>query len=95
VAGRRLLDPESETRIEERIDAERHNRALYSALGTLSESDRALIEMIAIDEIPVTDAAAALGIRPGTARVRLHRLRRYLQITVVQPTSITTAGAAS
>lgn len=95
LAGRRLLDSDSEARIEERLDAERHKRALYAALTTLSDSDRALIEMIAIDELPVADAAVALGIKTGTARVRLHRLRRSLQNTLLQPPSITTAGAAS
>ena len=35
-----------------------------------------MLELVAVDGLPVTDAAAALGIRPGTARVRLHRARR-------------------
>jgi RNA polymerase sigma factor (sigma-70 family) len=79
VAGRRLLDADALTRIEERIDAERETRRLYAALAELSERDRALIELIAIDGFSVAEAAAALGVKPATARVRLHRGRRLIQ----------------
>ena len=79
VSGRRLLDADSLNRIEERIDAEREARRLYAALSTLKERDRALIELVAIDGLTVTEAAAVLGIKPATARVRLHRSRRLVQ----------------
>lgn len=79
VAGQRLLDADSVERIEERIDAERETRRLYAALATLKEKDRALLEMVAVDGLSVSDAAAALGLEPGAARVRLHRSRRALQ----------------
>jgi DNA-directed RNA polymerase specialized sigma24 family protein len=35
-----------------------------------------VLELVAIDGLAVKEAAAALGIRPGTARVRLYRARR-------------------
>ena len=38
-----------------------------------------MLELVAVDGLPVTEAAAALRIRPGTARVRLHRARRALK----------------
>ncbi len=79
VAGRRLLDADSLGRIEERIDAERATRDLYAALATLSEADRALLEMVAVDHLSVAEAAAVLGLKPATARVRLHRSRRAVQ----------------
>lgn len=79
ISGRRLLDADSLSRIEERIDAERETRRLYTALSTLKERDRALIELVAVDGMSVTDAAAVLGIKPATARVRLHRSRRLIQ----------------
>ncbi|KAB2808402.1 sigma-70 family RNA polymerase sigma factor [Pimelobacter simplex] len=79
VAGRRLLDADSLGRIEERIDAERETRQLYDALGALRPSDRALMELVAIEGLSVTDAAAVLGVKPATARVRLHRSRRLVQ----------------
>jgi RNA polymerase sigma-70 factor (ECF subfamily) len=49
---------------------------VYLALARLPEDERAVLELVAVDGLPVKEAAAALGIRPGTARVRLHRARR-------------------
>jgi RNA polymerase sigma factor (sigma-70 family) len=76
IAGRRLLDPDSQARIEERIDAEQQTRALYNAIAQLPGRDRALLELVAVDGLSVSDAAAVLGVKPATARVRLHRARR-------------------
>jgi RNA polymerase sigma-70 factor (ECF subfamily) len=44
-----------------------------------------VLELVAIDELPVKEAAAALGIRPGTARVRLHRARRAVRDALGRP----------
>ena len=52
---------------------------MYAALAKLNERDRALIELVAIDGLSVTEAAAVLGVKPATARVRLHRGRRLVQ----------------
>ena len=79
IAGRRLLDADSLARIEERIDAEREARELYEALASLPPRDRALMELIALDGLSVIEAAAVLGVKPGTARVRLHRSRARVQ----------------
>lgn len=75
ISGQRLLDPASLARIDERIDAERESRSLYRALDGLSEVDRKLLEMVALDGLSVADAARSLGVKPATARVRLHRSR--------------------
>jgi RNA polymerase sigma factor (sigma-70 family) len=85
MAGRRLLDDDDIARLEERIDAESPGRAAYLALARLPEDERAVLELVAIDGLPVKDAAAALGIRPGTARVRLHRARRAARQALAQP----------
>jgi RNA polymerase sigma-70 factor (ECF subfamily) len=79
LAGHRHLDDDDIARLEERIDAESPGHAAYLALARLPEDERAVLELVAIDGLPVKDAAAALGIRPGTARVRLHRARRAAQ----------------
>jgi RNA polymerase sigma factor (sigma-70 family) len=78
IAGRRLLDDADIERLEERIDAGRAARQLYQRLQQLPEAERAVLELVAVDGLPVSAAAAALGIRPGTARVRLYRARRAL-----------------
>ena len=79
IAGRRLLDQDSLARIEDQIDAERESRNLYAALAKLSKRDRALVELVALDGLTVTEAAAVAGMKPGTARVRLHRSRQLIR----------------
>ncbi|MFI6322188.1 RNA polymerase sigma factor [Nonomuraea sp. NPDC050556] len=79
VGGRRQLDTDDLTRLEERIDAERPARRAFQAMTDLPEGERAVLELVVIDQLTVTEAAAALGIRSGTAMVRLHRARRRLQ----------------
>jgi len=79
IAGRRLLDTDDVTRIEERIDAERTARRILDAMAGLPAGERAVLELVVIDQLSVGEAAAVLGIREGTARVRLHRARRSLR----------------
>lgn len=55
----------------------------------LPEAERAVLELVAIDELTVAEAAAAAGVRPVTARVRLHRARCKLRAKLeaaTQPT---------
>ncbi|WP_433540442.1 RNA polymerase sigma factor [Streptosporangium sandarakinum] len=78
-AGRRPLDADDIARLEERIDAERDARRLLSAIAALPKGLRAVAELVHLDGLPVEEAAAALRIRVGTARVRLHRVRRLLR----------------
>jgi RNA polymerase sigma factor (sigma-70 family) len=77
--ARRLLDEDDIARLEERIDAEVRAGELRIALDHLSEGERAVVELVSVDGLMVEDAARTLGIRPVTARVRLHRARRRLQ----------------
>jgi RNA polymerase sigma-70 factor, ECF subfamily len=74
-----LLDDDDAARIEARIEAAAELRRLYEAMDRLSEPERAVLELVAIDELSLTEAAAAAGVRPVTARVRLHRARRKLR----------------
>jgi RNA polymerase sigma factor (sigma-70 family) len=85
VGGHRLLAEDDIARLEERIDAESSARGLYQALARLPEYERAVLELVAIDGLPVKEAATALGIRAGTARVRLHRARRSAREAFRQP----------
>lgn len=79
IEGRRLLEGDDIARIQERIDAAAQARSLYASLARLPDSERAVFELVALDELSITDAAAALEIRPVTARVRLHRARTTLR----------------
>ena len=75
IEGRRLVDGSALARIEERLDAERESRRLYRAIEELSPDDQALLELVSLDGLSIADAARVLGVKPATARVRLHRSR--------------------
>lgn len=75
-AGQRFLDGDDIARLEEQIDAARQARQLYVVIADLSDAERAVLELVAIDGLTVGQAADALGIRTATARVRLHRARK-------------------
>jgi RNA polymerase sigma-70 factor (ECF subfamily) len=90
ISGRRLLDADSIAEIEERIDAEHEARILYEALATLRPRDRALMELVSVDGLSVTEAAAVLGLKPGTARVRLHRSRARIQSHLLPTAAVLT-----
>jgi len=79
LGGRRLLDDDSVAQLEDRIDAERELRAIYRSLDGLPERDRQLFELVALDGLSVAEAAVVLGVKPATARVRLHRARARVQ----------------
>lgn len=82
ISGRALLDDESIHRVEQRLDAERHARQLYAGMARLSENERAVLELVALDGLSVADAAHVLGVQPVTARVRLHRARRTVRASI-------------
>jgi RNA polymerase sigma-70 factor (ECF subfamily) len=50
--------------------------AVAEALARLSERDREVLLLVAWEGLEPHELAAALGCRPNTARVRLHRARR-------------------
>jgi RNA polymerase sigma-70 factor (ECF subfamily) len=85
VAGRRLLDADDVDRLMAKIDAFRQVRKLLEELQALPEGERAVLELVAVDDLSVAEAAAVLNIRPVAARVRLHRARRAVRSTPVQP----------
>jgi RNA polymerase sigma factor (sigma-70 family) len=79
IQGRRLLADDDIERMQERIDAGAEARALFAAVELLPEGERAVLELVALDDLSVTEAAAVLHLRPVTARVRLHRARRAVR----------------
>lgn len=85
IAGRALVEEDDLARLEERIDAESQSRRLYQAMDHLSEAERAVLELVALEALPVSEAAKALGINPVAARVRLHRARRLMRERLSPP----------
>jgi RNA polymerase sigma-70 factor (ECF subfamily) len=84
LAGRRELDTDQIDELVDRIDAERASRDLIARLTDLPQSDRELVELVDIGGLRVKEAAGALGMSPGAARMRLMRARARLRGT--QPT---------
>jgi RNA polymerase sigma-70 factor (ECF subfamily) len=48
------------------------------ALERLSPTDREILRLVTWEQLTPAELAVTLGIRPGTARVRLHRARQAL-----------------
>jgi RNA polymerase sigma-70 factor (ECF subfamily) len=78
-SGRRLLESDDIARLEDKLDAESAGKRALAALEGLPEGERAVLELIVVDQLTVTEAATALGIRQVTARVRLYRARKALR----------------
>jgi RNA polymerase sigma factor (sigma-70 family) len=91
----RMLDADDINRLEERIDAERHARELYARVRLLPPGEREVLESVAVDGMSLAAAAAAAGISPVAARVRLHRARRALRRAIVPEQQTGTAGSAT
>jgi RNA polymerase sigma factor (sigma-70 family) len=85
IEGHRLVDAASLLRIEERLDAERESRRVHRAIAELPEDDRALLELVSLDGLSIADAARVLGVKPATARVRLHRSRARVTARLHDP----------
>jgi RNA polymerase sigma factor (sigma-70 family) len=79
LAGRRDLSPDHIEELLDRIDAERAGRHLVSELAQLPAGDRAVVELVDIAGLRPKEAAAALGLAPGTVRMRLMRTRARLR----------------
>lgn len=85
IDARELLDEDATDRIVARIDSQRAAREVYQSLLALPERQRSVVELVAVDGLSLTEAAAALGISPGNARVLYHRARRRLALALPHP----------
>ncbi len=65
--------------ITDRLDSAVRARALVSAVRKLPPAERDVLLLVTWEQLTPAEAAAALGIPPGTARSRLHRARATLR----------------
>lgn len=79
-ADARALDPL--LRVEERLDARSRYDLVVDAIAGLDPDDRDLVVLIAWEQMTSRQAADVLGIRPGTVRSRLNRIRAHLSQVV-------------
>ena len=62
--------------VDDRLDAWAERGRFRAALAVLTDSDRELLLLVGWEGLSQAEAATALGISPGAARVRLHRARK-------------------
>ena len=79
IRGRELVDEDDLAALHELIGGESAGRELLRDLGRLPAGERAVLELVALDGLSVSEAARALGINAVAARVRLHRARRSMR----------------
>jgi RNA polymerase sigma factor (sigma-70 family) len=79
VRGRALVEDGDLEALLGRIDAEHAARDLWAGLAELPASERAVLELVALDGLSVGEAGRALGIGAVAARVRLHRARKAMR----------------
>lgn len=85
IYARELLDDDATDRIVARIDSQRAAREVYRSLAGLPERQRAVVELVAVDGLSLTEAAAALGMSAVNARVTYHRARQRLAPALPHP----------
>lgn len=76
-----------EERSAARMSAERMQPGLAAALARLSAAERDLLLLIAWAELTYEEAARALGVRVGTVRSRLHRIRKKVRGALADTTT--------
>jgi RNA polymerase sigma factor (sigma-70 family) len=90
LGGQRSLDEDDLARLEERLDAARHVRAMGDQLSRLPRGERAIADLVMLAGLSPTEAAIGLGISSATARMRLTRARKRLRQHFVLNASPTT-----
>jgi RNA polymerase sigma factor (sigma-70 family) len=93
LGGHRPLDEDDFTRLEHELDAASAYRGLLAALESLPPSERAVAELVLVDELTPSQAARALEIRPAALRMRLTRARRKLRAAADKAEMTTSAQA--
>ena len=79
ISGRELVDEDDLAALHALIDRESAARELLGELARLPAGERAVLELVALDGLSVSEAGRALGIGAVAARVRLHRARRRMR----------------
>jgi RNA polymerase sigma-70 factor (ECF subfamily) len=73
-----VAEPATSVRVAEDGSDEQLAAIVAAALGRLDPDDRELIRLTEWERLTPAELAVALGVQPGTARVRLHRARQAL-----------------
>lgn len=76
------LDESPSPSPEEELERCAFTQALWDAVASLPEVDRALVEGYYFEDVPLGELARSLGLTPGGARTRLCRARKKLKTTL-------------
>lgn len=87
LGARRSPSDDDYERLESAIDALSVAPALREGLRALPPAERAVAELVLLDEMTPTEASEALGVRPAAIRMRLARARRKLRAVAEARTS--------
>lgn len=79
LGGGLVVDEDATEDLAARIDDQRAGRALLARLADLPELERTVLEYVELAGLTPAEAADALGVWPGTLRVRLFRARARLR----------------
>lgn len=69
-----------------RADLDGGDRDVAAALRSLPAADLRLLTLVVFDDLPLADAARALGLTPAAAKSRLHRARGRLRAALAPGT---------
>jgi RNA polymerase sigma-70 factor (ECF subfamily) len=70
--------PDHAEAVDDRIDRDARRAALRAALARLPKRDQDILTLCVLEELSTTEAAAALGVAPGTVKSRLSRAKARL-----------------
>jgi RNA polymerase sigma-70 factor (ECF subfamily) len=76
-----LTPPSSRTPADE-VERREANRLLHAALARLNEERREVLVLVELEQLPVRDAATALGIRVRTCQRRLRAARTEFELAL-------------
>lgn len=68
-----------DARLDERLIESERSAAVRRSVASLSEKNRAAVELYYFGDMSVTDVAAQLGVSEGTVKSRLHEARKKLK----------------
>lgn len=71
--------PDAADVVADRSEADAAKVAVTDALRALSPADASLIALVMLEDVPLADAARALGMGYGAAKTRIHRARGRLR----------------
>jgi RNA polymerase sigma-70 factor (ECF subfamily) len=84
--------PDHADAVDDRIDRDSRRAAMRSALAQLPKRDQDILTLCVLEELSTADAAAALGVAPGTVKSRLSRAKARLTELLQQDAAITNGG---